>query len=97
METSYTFPNKAKIRFAKFHDDYFPFIEQGNLTHKIPLLLNDFQVDIAMENFNAIKWMDVPFETFCAIVTGYLSTIIKYKSQAVLALDTRSSLSYQPH
>jgi hypothetical protein len=88
----HTFPNQAVLKLTRTPNDFFLVdVEQGDQTHRIPLLLTDIDCQVTMENLQAaIKWMDVPFETFCTIIAGYLSTILKYKSPVVQALAMKS-------
>jgi len=80
-DITYNFTPALKIKFTWFHGDYFANIEGKDLTHKIPLLLGSREVSLAMEDIKAVKGLDLPFKTFCQVVTGYLSTIVKYKAQ----------------
>jgi hypothetical protein len=79
-DLTHNFTPTLKIKFAYFQGDYFAHVEEENKSHKIPLLLGHKEVSIAMEGIKDIKGPELPFKTFCLVVTGYLSTIIKYKS-----------------
>jgi hypothetical protein len=97
QKITHTFPNKACLKLTRTVNDFFLVdIEQGDQTHRIPLLLTEFDCQIALENLRAIKWMDVPFSTFCAIIAGFFYMVLKYKSPVVQALATRSPLSATP-
>ena len=80
-DITYNFTSALKIKFTFFHGDYFAHIEGENLIYKIPLLLGSREVSLAMESIKDVKGLELPFKTFCLVVSGYLSTIIKYKSQ----------------
>ena len=86
-DITYNFTPALKIKFTCFHGDYFANIEGENQDFKIPLLLGPREVSLAMKDIKDVKGLDLPFKTFCLAVTGYLSTILKYKSQK-LALDS---------
>jgi hypothetical protein len=56
-------------------------MEKGEEVQKIPLLFGHIELAVAMENMKDIRGFDLPFSTFCQVVTGYLSTVLKYKSR----------------
>jgi hypothetical protein len=86
------FPNGAVLKFTiNSLDLYLVDIEQGNQSHRIPLLLEEFDCYMVLENLHAIKWLDVPFSTFCNIISGFLSIILKYKSPDARAFNNRNS------
>lgn len=86
-DITYNFTPALRIKFTCFHGDYFANIEGKDQVHKIPLLLGSREVSLAMDSIKDIKGQEMPFKTFCQVVTGYLSTIIKYKSQQMAVAE----------
>jgi len=82
----YNFTDSLKIRFEYRNSDYYPYVERGEEIQKIPLLFGHIELSIAMKNMKDIRGFDLPFNAFCQVVTGYLSTVLKYKSRDCLAL-----------
>jgi hypothetical protein len=81
-DITYNFSPTLKIKFTYFQGDYFANIEEKGKNHRIPLLLGSREVSLAMYSIKDVKGLDLPFKTFCQVVTGYLSTILKYKARS---------------
>jgi len=91
QELVYNFTEELKITFLC---NSCPILETGKDLCKIPLILDDFEISMALKNIKAIKYFDDPFPIFCQVVAGYLSFVVKYMCSERYAYT--SSLSYTP-
>jgi hypothetical protein len=91
-EIIYEFTEELKITFLC---NSCPVLETKDEVCRIPLLLDDYEISIALKNISAIKFFDFPFPTLCKITAGYLSFVLKYMCSERYAYT--SSLSYTPH